>query len=84
MLAVRLAEWTVMTNELGISPVLLLDDALAELDADRQRRVLEIDTDTQVLVSTTVLPSLHRPVNVLSVREGAVTEETWSPRYDPS
>jgi DNA replication and repair protein RecF len=84
MLAVRLAEWTVMTKELGVSPVLLLDDALAELDPDRQRKVLEIEHESQALVSTTVLPATSRPVNILRVRDGTVTEDAWSHRLDPS
>jgi DNA replication and repair protein RecF len=78
MLAVRLAELTVMTKELGASPILLLDDALAELDSDRQRRVLDIDPGAQVLVSATVLPQTRQPVNVLRVRDGTATEDVWS------
>lgn len=84
MLAVRIAERQVMTDELGVSPVLLLDDVLAELDPERQQRVLEIDSDTQVLVSTTVLPPVRRPVHVLRVNHGTVTEDAWSRHYEPS
>ena len=84
MLAVRLAERTVMTDEMRASPILLLDDALAELDPDRQRRVLDIDHDTQVLASATVLPPTRRAVHILKVHDGTVTEDAWSHRLEPS
>jgi DNA replication and repair protein RecF len=57
MLAVRLAERDVMADEVGGPPVLLLDDALAELDDERQARVLEAGGDAQVLLTATALPA---------------------------
>jgi DNA replication and repair protein RecF len=71
MLAVRLAERAVMAGEMGASPVLLLDDALAELDPDRQRRVLEVDGASQVLVTATASPAAAG-VRVLEVKAGTV------------
>jgi DNA replication and repair protein RecF len=82
MLAVRLAERAVMTAERGESPVLLLDDALGELDADRQRRLLEIEEEAQVLVTATAIPAGGRGVHVCRVEAGTVTEEAWSPRFE--
>ncbi len=87
MLALRLAERAVMADDLGGPPVLLLDDALAELDRDRQRRVLEIDEEAQVVLTATALPeaeSVSRAVRVLSVAVGTVTEAEWSPRFERS
>jgi DNA replication and repair protein RecF len=76
-LALRLAERAVMAAEIGSSPVLLLDDALAELDPERQRRVLEAEDGAQVLASATGVPP-HGPVRVLVVEAGTVTESEWS------
>ncbi len=78
MLAVRLAERGAMASELGESPLLLLDDALSELDQDRQRRVLEMADEAQVLLTSTALPGTARRVRVLRVEAGTVEEEAWS------
>lgn len=78
MLAIRLAERAVMASEMGESPVLLLDDALSELDQDRQRRVLGLAADEQMLLTSTALPQTDRPVRVMVVEAGAVAEAEWS------
>lgn len=82
MLAVRLAERGVMAAEMGESPVLLLDDALSELDQDRQRRILGLAEEGQVLLTSTALPQAARPVRVLAVEAGAVAEAAWSSRLE--
>lgn len=52
-IALRLSELHYMTNRTGEQPVLLLDEALAELDDDRRHLLLHlIDTHPQVLVTT--------------------------------
>jgi DNA replication and repair protein RecF len=84
MLAVRLAERAVMAAELGASPVLLLDDSLAELDPDRQRRVLDASEGAQVLATATTIPPAGRAAHVFRVQAGTVTEGEWSPRYETS
>jgi DNA replication and repair protein RecF len=84
MLAVRLAERAVMQEEIGESPVLLLDDALAELDPQRQRRVLEHGDDAQTLVTATLLPALGVAVRCIRVVAGTVAEEEWSHRSERS
>ncbi|MBI4504002.1 MAG: DNA replication/repair protein RecF, partial [Chloroflexi bacterium] len=53
-LALRLAEAAFLRQRSGDEPILLLDDVLSELDAERQRRVLEaIAPAEQVLLTTT-------------------------------
>jgi DNA replication and repair protein RecF len=84
MLAVRLGEREVMAGELNEPPVLLLDDALAELDDERQRRVLESDAETQVLATATHLPQVRRPVRAYQIEAGAILGQTWSPRFEKS
>ena len=87
MLALRLAERAVMGDDLGASPVLLLDDALTELDHERQGRLLDLDDEAQVLLSATTLPgggSPGRPRCVFSVAGGTIREAEWSPRSERS
>ena len=53
-LALRLAEAETLSAVRGTRPLLLLDDALSEMDAARRRRVLEKTADyPQVLITTT-------------------------------
>lgn len=80
MLAMRLAERAVMTAELGDPPVLLLDDALAELDDTRQRRLIGLGEEGQMLLTATALPSEAPEVRGFVVENGVVEEREWSPR----
>jgi len=58
-LALRLAELRYMTNRGGEEPVLLLDEALAELDEERRSLLLHLmDTHPQVLLTTATEASL--------------------------
>jgi DNA replication and repair protein RecF len=53
-LALRLAEAETLSVVRGTRPLLLLDDALSEMDADRRRRVLEKTAAyPQVMITTT-------------------------------
>lgn len=56
VLALKLAELELLKLHYGESPILLLDDVLAELDEDRQDFLLNaIDDDTQVIITATHL-----------------------------
>ena len=53
-LSLRLAEAETLSAVRGARPLLLLDDALSEMDAERRRRVLEKTADyPQVMITTT-------------------------------
>jgi DNA replication and repair protein RecF len=55
-LALRLAELRYMTNRSGEQPILLLDEAMAELDEDRRELLLRLmDSHPQVLLTTATL-----------------------------
>lgn len=51
-LALKLAELNIIKEIIGERPVLILDDVLSELDADRQKRLLNFDDDLQILLTT--------------------------------
>jgi DNA replication and repair protein RecF len=79
-LTLRLAEVGPVERAVGSAPVLLLDDALSELDPHVQARVLEhISTAGQVFLTTAdaTLPEVRR-VTWWDVREGRVTDPILS------
>lgn len=51
-LSLKLAELNIFKEIIGECPVLILDDVLSELDADRQKRLLNFDDDLQILLTT--------------------------------
>ncbi len=71
-LVMKLSLMEVIKNEIGEYPVLLLDDVLSELDADRQNRLLEFCTQFQTLITCTQLPKIEPPYNAIKIENGAV------------
>lgn len=56
ILALKLAELDLLKDQYDETPILLLDDVLAELDEDRQDFLLDaVDDTTQVIITTTHL-----------------------------
>ena len=51
-LSLKLAELQIFKNIIGEYPVLILDDVLSELDIDRQKRLLNFDSNLQILLTT--------------------------------
>lgn len=76
-LSIKLAEISVMRDETGESPVLLLDDVMSELDMARRKMLLSHMENTQTLVTCTHLSDLGdtRVDAAFRVREGTVEAE---------
>lgn len=77
-LSLKLAEVALMTEEIGESPVLLLDDVMSELDERRRRYVTDaIREQQQVIITTTDLtdfPSAFLNLGTLwQVEEGRIS-----------
>ena len=77
-LASKLAEVTIMTTVSGVSPLLLLDDVMSELDANRRAMLVDmLNASPQAMVTTTdwshfdtpLLHAAHR----LQVHQGQIT-----------
>lgn len=51
-LTLKLAELTVFKNLTGEYPVLILDDVLSELDPDRQKRLMSLDGEIQIFLTS--------------------------------
>ncbi len=75
VLALLLAEASLITELRGAPPVLLLDDVLSELDADRRARLVRAVRDIgQAIVTTTEAAHLPEPADrVLVVGGGGIT-----------
>ena len=53
VLSLKLSELQIVTDEIGDSPVFLLDDFMSELDSKRRRILLEKIKDNQVIITCT-------------------------------
>jgi DNA replication and repair protein RecF len=75
VLSLLLAESELLTEQAGVPPLLLLDDALSELDADRRRLLsTRLGTTGQTLVTATGAEALPlAPAQLLVVSPGAVS-----------
>ena len=74
MLSLLLAEAGLLADQGGIPPLLLLDDALSELDADRRQLLsLRLGSAGQTLVTATGAEALPlAPAQLLAVTPGRV------------
>ena len=74
VLSLLLAEAELLTEQVGVAPLLLLDDALSELDGDRRRLLsARLGTVGQTLVTATGAEALPlAPAQLLAVTPGAV------------
>jgi DNA replication and repair protein RecF len=80
LLALLLAERAVLTEERGAPPLMLLDDVMSELDADRRGMLIaRLDDGGQAVVTTTDLghvPGAQAPAVVrLKVAPGTVLQD---------
>ena len=77
VLALKLGELEIIKQKTGFSPILLLDDVLAELDETRQNYLLKsIDSDVQTVITSvdTLLfeEEFLKDVEIYSVENGSV------------
>lgn len=79
VLALKLAELDIIKEKTGITPVLLLDDVLAELDDKRQNFLIKsIGNDVQTIITSvdTLLfdKDFLKTVQILSVENGKISK----------
>lgn len=77
ILSLKLAELDIITQKIGESPILLLDDVLAELDDVRQNYLLQtIDKNTQTIITSvdTLLfdEKFLKDVKIFNVENGSI------------
>ena len=80
-LSLKLAEISIIEEETGEKPVLLLDDVMSELDAGRQEFLIKSLADIQLFVTTTEIPekllSEFPSGNVYTVHGGTIEKSTY-------
>ena len=75
-LAIRLAAHRLIAERTGSAPVLVLDDVLSELDAQRCRSLLEHLPAGQVVITTAAaLPAAAHPDATVTVERGTIVGE---------
>jgi len=57
-LSIKLSEISIIREEVGDSPILLLDDVMSELDLQRQRDLIETLKGVQTIITTTDISNL--------------------------
>ena len=77
VLALKLGELDIIKEKTGFSPILLLDDVLAELDETRQNYLLKsIDEGTQTIITSvdTLLfeEDFLKKVQIFTVKNGEI------------
>ena len=78
-LAAKLAEISLIREEKGTDPVLLLDDVLSELDQSRQTYLIEAIQGIQTVITATGVEDIlnhmtnHQNISVFSVRNGVIS-----------
>ena len=72
-LALRLGVHRLVTDTVGVAPLLVLDDVLSELDNDRAAALLAHLPKGQVIITTAgTLPEAARPDTVITIANGSV------------
>ena len=75
-LTLKLCELRIVTEEIGETPVLLLDDFMSELDEKRRNSFLENLEDSQVIITCTDDINIEKAnIKSFHVENGTVSEE---------
>ena len=80
VLALKLAELQIIKEKIGQTPLLLLDDVLAELDNIRQNYLLDtIDDDIQMIITSVDTLAFDddflKNVDILKIKDGQIVNE---------
>lgn len=76
-LSLKLAELEVFKERFGEYPVLILDDALSELDKTRRERLLKRTENVQTIITCTDVPAEFSPsadIKIFKVESGVISE----------
>lgn len=76
ILSLKLSELNIVKDEIGESPILLLDDFMSELDEKRRKNFLEKINDVQVIITCTEKIDIeNKEILVYNVKSGEVKKE---------
>lgn len=73
ILSLKLSELNIVRDEIGESPILLLDDFMSELDEKRIKSFLDKIEDTQVIITCTEKIKVeNKKILIYNVKEGSI------------
>ena len=76
ILSLKLSELNIVKDEIGESPILLLDDFMSELDEKRRKNFLEKINDVQVIITCTEKIDIeNKEILVYNVKSGNAIKE---------
>ena len=76
ILSLKLAELEIIKEEIGENPILLLDDFMSELDAERRLMFLKNIKDTQIIITCTEDINIENVnINKFKVEDGKVIQK---------
>ena len=76
ILSLKLSELNIIKDEIGESPILLLDDFMSELDEKRRKNFLEKINDVQVIITCTEKIDIeNKEILVYNVKSGNAIKE---------
>ena len=76
ILSLKLSELNIIKDEIGESPILLLDDFMSELDEKRRKNFLEKINDIQVIITCTEKIDIeNKEILVYNVKSGNAIKE---------
>jgi DNA replication and repair protein RecF len=83
VLALKLAELQILKDKIKETPLLLLDDVLAELDSNRQNYLLDaIENDIQMIITSVdtlaFAPEFLKNVDIIKIKEGKIIKDDTS------
>lgn len=74
ILSLKLSELNIVKDEIGESPILLLDDFMSELDEKRIKSFLDKIEDTQVIITVTQKIKVeNKKILIYNVKEGSIS-----------
>ena len=78
-LSLKLSEIEIIKNEVGESPILLLDDVMSELDISRQQDLIYALSSVQTIITTTDVAALSddyiKNSKIISIKNGNVLSQ---------
>lgn len=74
-LTLKMCELSVVKEEIGESPILLLDDFMSELDGERRNSFLENISKNQVIITCTDKIEISKDSNIFFVEKGICKKE---------
>ena len=78
ILSLKLAELEIIKDEIGESPILLLDDFMSELDSERRLNLLKNIENTQIIITCTEDIDVENiKINKYKIEEGKVLEKKY-------